>query len=270
METHSTISKVDRFVVWLSKHWLLVVNSFLAILVITPLLAPLFMKLGWNIPGKTIYWVYSFLCHQLPERSYFLFGPKISYSLSEIQITWPFSNDATVLRQFIGNESFGWKIAWSDRMVSMFTSSWIFAILWSLLKSKVKPLPFWGLLILFLPLVVDGTTHLISDFAGLGLGFRDTNSWLLFLTNNSISPSFYSGDAWGSFNAWMRLLTGVLFGFGTVWYAFPLLNEMFINFGEEIKSKQKYRTLYLDKKLRLLQLYSEAKQEDVNSNNMCE
>lgn len=266
MKTHSSTSEVDHFVVWLSRHWLFVVICFLTILVITPLLAPLFMKLGWNIPGKIIYLIYSFLCHQLPERSYFLFGPKISYNLSEIQAVWPFSNDGALLRQFIGNGSFGWKIAWSDRMVSMFTSLWIFAILWSLLKSKVKPLPFWGLLVLFLPLIVDGTTHLISDFGGLGLGFRDTNSWLVSLTNDSIFPAFYSGDAWGSFNAWMRLGTGVLFGFGTVWYAFPLLNEMFINFGEEIKRKQKYRTLYHDEKLRLLRLYSEAKHEDVKIN----
>jgi len=266
METHSTTtSKIDCFIVWLSRHWLFIINFLLAILVIAPITAPLFMKLGWNIPGRTIYWIYSFLCHQLPERSYFLFGPKISYSLSEIQSVWPFSNDATILRQFIGNESFGWKIAWSDRMVSMFASLWIFAILWSSLKSKIKPLPFWGLLTLFLPLIIDGTTHLISDFAGLGLGFRDTNSWLLFLTNNPISPSFYSGDAWGSFNAWMRLMTGVLFGFGTVWYTFPILNEMFKNFLEEIKIKQKYQTIYRDEKMRLLQLDVEAKPEDITS-----
>lgn len=265
METHSTTSKVDRFVVLLSRHWLFIINCLLAILVITPLLAPLFMKLGWNIPGRAIYWIYSFLCHQLPERSYFLFGPKISYSLSEIQLAWPFSNDATILRQFIGNESFGWKIAWSDRMVSMFSSLWIFAILWALQKNKHKPFPFWGLLVLFLPLIVDGTTHLISDIAGFGQGFRDTNSWLQSLTNNSISTSFYSGDAWGSFNAWMRLVTGVLFGFATVWYAFPLLNEMFNNFLEEIKIKQKYQTVYHDEKVRLLQLNVMPRNEDVTS-----
>lgn len=267
METYSTTtSKIDRFVVWLSRHWLFVINFLLAILVITPITAPLLMKLGWNIPGRTIYWIYSFLCHQFPERSYFLFGPKISYSLSEVQSVWPFSNDATILRQFIGNESFGWKIAWSDRMVSMFTSLWIFAILWPLLKGKSKPLPFWGLLVLFLPLIIDGTTHLISDFAGLGLGFRDTNSWLQALTNNSIALSFYSGDAWGSFNAWTRLVTGVLFGFATVWYAFPYLDEMFINFGDEIKEKHKYQTLYRDEKLRLLRLYTEVNHEEVNIN----
>ncbi len=259
METYSKKANIARFALWLSRHWLFVLNSFLTILVIMPILAPLFMKLGWNIPGKMVYLVYSFLCHQLPERSYFLFGSKVSYSLPELQSVWPYSNDPTILRQFIGNDTFGWKIAWSDRMVSMFSSMWIFAILWSLIKGKIKPLPFWGLLILYIPLMIDGTTHLVSDFSGLGLGFRDTNGWLLSLSNNAFSPSFYSGDAWGSFNAWARLVTGVLFGFATVWFAFPYLDELFINLCKEIREKQKYQTLYHDQKLRLLSMTSEAK-----------
>jgi len=60
----------------------------------------------------------------------------------------------------------------------------------------------------------------------LGLGFRDSNSWLLALTNNRL-PLVYAGDALGSFNSWARLITGVLAGVGIVWFAFPQVERSF-------------------------------------------
>jgi hypothetical protein len=77
-------------------------------------------------------------------------------------------------------------------------------------------------------MAVDGTSHLISDLAGIGQGFRDSNVWLAALTNHALPPGFYAGDAWGSFNSLMRLLTGILFGLGIVWFGFPYLDDFFI------------------------------------------
>jgi hypothetical protein len=71
---------------------------------------------------------------------------------------------------------------------------------------------------------IDGTTHFLSDITGIGQGFRYTNAWLAALTNNAFPSSFYIGDALGSFNSWMRLLTGVFFGIGVVWFGFPYLD----------------------------------------------
>jgi len=78
-----------------------------------------------------------------------------------------------------------------------------------------------------LPMALDGTSHLISDFWGIGQGFRDTNLWLAILTNHLFPSSFYIGDAWGSFNSLMRLLTGLSFGLGLVWFGFPYLDDSF-------------------------------------------
>ncbi|MCX6079548.1 MAG: DUF2085 domain-containing protein [Chloroflexi bacterium] len=195
--------------------------------VLLPFLAPALMAIGWNGLGKAIYFIYSFLCHQLPERSYFLFGPKFTYSLSEVQAAWQNTTNPLILRQFIGNPEMGWKVAWSDRMVSMFTSVWIFGLLWYPLRRRLPSLSMWGLALFLLPMALDGTTHFISDFWGIGQGFRDTNLWLAVLTNHAFAPMFYSGDAWGSFNSLMRLLTGVSFGLGIVWFGFPYLNDSF-------------------------------------------
>jgi len=243
VEHVNVYSKTDRVIHGLGRHWISVVIILLGLYVIVPFLAPVFMAGGWTIPAKVIYLVYSFLCHQLPERSYFLFGPRISYSLPEIQSVWQNANNMLILRQFVGNAQMGWKVAWSDRMVSMFTSLWVFSMLWGIFKQKIKPLPWWGLFLLLLPLAVDGITHAISDLAGIGQGFRDTNTWLAALTNNSLPAGFYAGDAWGSFNAWMRLITGVFFGLGIVWFGFPYIDEAFTNSWQAVEDKYQYGAL---------------------------
>lgn len=211
----------NRLFFFITRNWLLVFSLMYGLFVGLPFLPPILMQIGWIGPAKIIYILYSLLCHQLPQRSFFLFGSQSMYPLSEIQANWQNSTNPLILRQFIGNPEFGWKVAWSDRMVSMFTSVLIFAWFWWLLRKKLNPLPIWGLVLLLLPMVVDGTTHFISDWAGLGQGFRDTNIWLVSLTNNAFTPSFYAGDALGSFNSWMRFVTGVLFGVGIVLFSFP-------------------------------------------------
>lgn len=214
----------------LSHHWLAIFLSAYGIWVFTPFLAPLWMHIGWTGAGKAIYFIYSFFCHQLPERSFFLFGQKSMYSLAEIQAASQSGLNPLVLRKFIGNETLGWKIAWSDRMISFYTSIWFFAVLWMLIRRRLRTLPWWGFLLLLLPLIIDGMTHAISDFAGIGQGFRDTNQWLAMVTNHSLLGTFYAGDALGSFNSILRLFTGLLAGLGTVWFAFPYLEA---SFGEE-------------------------------------
>jgi hypothetical protein len=97
-------------------------------------------------------------------------------------------------------------------------------------------------------MMVDGGTHAISDLAGIGLGFRDTNQWLVALTNNALPVSFYAGDALGSFNSWARFISGLLAGLSITWLLFPYifqsqnLNQKLdtINYGavlEQIKNK---------------------------------
>jgi uncharacterized membrane protein len=206
---------------------MLVFSLLLGIYIGLPFLAPVFMKIGWSGPGRVIYFIYSWLCHQLPERSFFLFGPKFTYSLSEVQNAWQNTINPVVLRQFIGNPEMGWKVAWSDRMVSMFASLWLFGLLWWLLRRRLKPLPWWGLILLLLPMAIDGTSHFFSDMEGIGQGFRDYNAWLAMLTNLALPTTFYAGDAWGSFNSLMRLVTGVLFGLGIVWFGYPYMDKAF-------------------------------------------
>ncbi len=210
---------------WIKRLWFPWFLTVYGVFVALPFLAPVFMQWGWEAAARWIYTFYSFLCHQLPQRSFFLFGPKLMYSLEEIQAVWP-ANAPMVLRQFIGTPEMGWKVAWSDRMVSMYTAVWFFALLWWPLRRKLRPLPWWGLVLFLLPMAIDGTTHFISDLiSGVDQGFRYTNEWLAVLTNNAFPETFYRGNQLGSFNSWMRLLTGVLFGIGVVWWFFPMVQQ---------------------------------------------
>lgn len=223
---------------FLIRNWIVPVSLVLGIYLGLPFLAPVFMHLGIDWAGRGIYTIYSLLCHQLPERSFFLFGSKFTYSLAEIQAAWRNTNNPLLLRQFIGNQLMGWKVAWSDRMVSMFASMWLLGILWWPMRKNLKQLPLWGLVIFLLPMLIDGGSHLVSDLAGIGQGFRDSNLWLAGLTQHFFSTAFYSGDAWGSFNSLMRILTGFLFGIGIVWYTYPYLDKMMTNLAGPILGNQ--------------------------------
>jgi hypothetical protein len=101
----------------------------------------------------------------------------------------------------------------------------LFGVAWRLLKRWIPKLPWWGFILLMMPMTVDGTSHLVSDLAGIGQGFRDSNAWLAALTDQVFPPGFYVGDGLGSFNSWMRLATGVLFGLGVVWFGFPYIDD---------------------------------------------
>lgn len=216
---------LDRFVLGLAQHWLGYVSLLLGILVLTPFLAPALMAIGATDPANAIYGFYSLLCHQLPQRSFFLFGHKVSYSLAEIARAYPYGNIAD-LRQFIGNEAMGWKVAWSDRMVALYGSVWMGGLLYGLLRGRLPRLSLkaW-LLLAILPISVDGISHMINDaITGFnGTGFRDTNAWLQFLTGNLLPAEFYAGDALGSFNNLARLITGILTGLTSVWLLYPFV-----------------------------------------------
>jgi uncharacterized membrane protein len=212
----------------LASRWFEIFLVMYGLWVWLPWLAPVLMHVGWNAAGTTLYFIYSLFCHQLPERSFFLFGRMPTYSLAEIQAAWQNTTNPFILRGFIGNQIMGWKIAWSDRMISLYTSIWLFALAWWPVRRKVRLLPWWGFVLLLLPIALDGGTHAVSDLAGIGRGFRDANQWLAAFTNNTLPSSFYAGDALGSFNSWMRLVTGLLAGLGVVWFAFPHVETSFV------------------------------------------
>jgi len=219
---------VDRLAAAIERHWLgLLLGGMLAVTLL-PFLAPVLMAAGWSAAGKLLYTLYTPFCHQLPQRSWFLFGEKLTYTLAEISSVYP-STDPWQLRSFYGAPETGWKVAWSDRMISFYTMTPVFGLLYAALgRGRLRPISWRILVIALLPMTLDGTTHILSDLiSGVSNGgFRDTNVWLTALTNNAF-PAFYTGDHLGTFNWWARLATGLLAAWGVAFFAFPWLDRLF-------------------------------------------
>jgi uncharacterized membrane protein len=240
--TRDVVIFIDRLVLGLSRHWLLIAGLVLGAWVLLPWLAPVLMAAGLEDGARLIYAFYSPQCHQLPQRSYFLFGPRLMYPMADINAAWPYTSHLR-LRQFIGTPEMGYKVAWSDRMVSLYIPLFVGALLFALARWRSRkerpwrPLSVRRWLLALVPIFVDGVTHMISGAIHPVYGFRDSNAWLARLTGEVFAPTFYAGDAIGSFNWWMRLVTGLLAGLATVWLVYPHVAEAFAEIRESLESK---------------------------------
>jgi uncharacterized membrane protein len=205
--TRQLVIAADRFIYWLSKRWLSVFNTLAFLYVGLPFLAPTLMYLGAERAASFIYTMYSPLCHQLPQRSWFLFGPQIAYRLPELmnlardEVTDAFSSG------FVGNEALGYKVAFCQRDVAIYGAIFIFGLVYGLLRRRwnVRPLPWWAYILLGLvPMGLDGGYQFLS--------------YALPLIFPSIALEPYETTPL------MRLITGALFGWATVWLAYPYVH----------------------------------------------
>ena len=214
------ITTADHISNWLSKHYLALLNLFMALYVGLPFLAPTLMKTGADLPARVIYTVYSPLCHQFGFRSFFLFGEQPYYPLTEAglkdiqsfdQITGlkdlsnPASIDRLKAREFIGNPQVGYKVALCERDVAIYFGILLFGLIFSLTKRRIPPMH-WALwLVIGIgPIGLDGFSQLFSQF---------NFPWLAqFLVYRESTP-------------FLRVLTGLLFGLSTAWFAYPYIEE---------------------------------------------
>ncbi len=200
---------VDRFVFWFSKHWLALFNTFFLLYVGLPILAPVLMHLGVEGPAKILYTVYRPLCHQLPQRSFFLFGPQSTYSVSElIERSVQDVGLGMAARAFVGNGAIGFKIGLCQRDVAIYGLILLFGLLFGLLRPvwKIAPLRWWVYIgIGVMPMLLDGGYQFISYAA------------TMFWPDGPIAPHETTPA--------MRVITGSLFGLATVWLSYPIVQE---------------------------------------------
>jgi len=229
--TRATVIFLQKAILFLARYWFLLTNLAALTILAAGLLAPTFMALDRPEAGQALYRFLAPHNHQLPQRSYFLFGPKLSYSLEEILA---FGADPQNLEAFTGNTRIGFKMALNHRMTAIFVAILLGGLGWGLANER----PRWGLvglLLLSLPLLADGFSHLISERSGLG--FRETNDWAVWLTGNTFSTQFYQGTAIGSLNWALRTLTGFLFGLGLVWFLYGYLSHRFATIRARLEAR---------------------------------
>jgi uncharacterized membrane protein len=210
-EKSSKFTVSDRFSLWFSDHYMIVFNAIVLLYVGVPFLAPIFMHFGWTQPANVIYKIYSFLCHQLAFRSFFLFGKQAVYPRILSNLHYPImyeflvhhlTIDVVEARAYLGNATVGYKIALCQRDIAMYGSFFLFGVIFAFFKSRIKPLKMWIWILLgILPIAIDGG----SQLPALGLDIK----WL---------PARESTPL-------LRVITGILFGVFTAWYLYPMVED---------------------------------------------
>lgn len=165
-------SFADRFGRLLVTRWSLLLSGLLAIYAGLPWLSPLLRSWGFERTGQAIFAMYRTLCHQLPERSFFIGQNQVCYC---------------------------------HRCTALYTSLLVMSVIFSIGRWQ-RAISNRLLLLLTLPIAIDGTRHLINDLLP-GLGLRADVS------------------AVGSLNFWLRIITGTLFAIGVVLWAYPRLQR---------------------------------------------
>ena len=215
----------DRFTFWFSQKYMLVFILIISIYVGTPFIAPVLMEAGMDTPARIIYMIYSPLCHQLAFRSWFLFGEQPVYPLeiAHVDDLVPYEEytnqtkvDLLGARNFVGNETMGYKVALCERDVAIYVALLIFAIVFVISGRKIRGLPWYlWIAIGLVPIGLDGLSQLPSLASGL----------IPFIPIIRESTPI------------LRTITGVLFGFCTGWYMFPLIEESMNETSQIVKNK---------------------------------
>lgn len=182
---------IDRMVHWVARHWLAIFSVALFLYIAVPTSAAVLMQVGATGPARMIYALYRGLCHELPERSYFLFGPQATYSLDELQADGVLPGETLLQRpQYVGDHDHGYKIALCQRDMAIYGSMLVAGLVYGLARRRrpIAPIKLAVFALFLIPIAVDGLSQLP--------GWRESN-WVL------------------------RTITGTLFGVGVILLAYP-------------------------------------------------
>ena len=179
------LNRVVRLIVL---HWLMVVNSVVAVYALLPVVAPVLMATGHPGLGRLLHTLYGLTCHQLPERSFFLLGSRLTYTLRQLQ---ELLGPAVPLR-YPGDAIVGYKVVVCERDVATYLAFLAAGMAFALIRHRLRPLPLRAFLMLCLPMAVDGLGQLVGLWE---------STW------------------------WSRVATGTLFSVACVWLAYPKIES---------------------------------------------
>ena len=201
--------KQDKLTDFFNQNYILIFAFVFVFIPGISILAPVLMHLNLAVPAKLIYWIFRFACHQLPYRSFFLFGSQPYYPLAEANmgknivtfeqaIQNPEMKFAEI-KAFIGNSEMGYKTALCQRDIAIYLSIALCCIVFMISKNRIPRLH-WSLWIVLglIPIAVDGFSQMLST--------------IVPFINRESTPM-------------IRVLTGALFGFMTSWFLIPYLEK---------------------------------------------
>jgi uncharacterized membrane protein len=205
-------SKREKFALWFSKNYAWVVSLVILVFMGSAFLPPIFASNGNNALANMGYKFYSLLCHQLAFRSYFILGEQYAYPrelahvdslLTYEDVTGKSATDIRYARDFFGDNNLGYKLALCERDIAIYAGLGLFGLFFQFSGKKLKHIPWYvWLLIAVVPIAIDGGSQLPALAEG----------WPAWMPIRESTP-------------FLRTITGALFGIGTAWYVFPLMEE---------------------------------------------
>lgn len=190
MEGRAGRSRAVTLLEAIRRHWLPAVNLAVAVFVGLPFLAPLLLAAGYDGPANAIYASYQVVCHQWAFRSFFLFGPALTYGPDVLAgHVGPHA-----MYGFLGSDTLGYKMAFCERDTAIYLAVLLAGLAYGRLRDRLTGLGLAAYSLLILPMALDGFTQLF--------GWRESTPEL-------------------------RVLTGALFGLASVWLIYPRIDALF-------------------------------------------
>ncbi len=231
--TPEVASRSDRIMYSFARHWLLFFGTVVLLYVGLPFLAPVLMHLGLTGPASVIYKIYYPVCHQLPYRSWFLFGPQVAYTRTYFeQVTGINTFSPTGLfeaKDFLGTPGMGYKVAFCQRDVAIYAGLLLGSVIFGMVRARgVRPIS-WLLWIAIgvVPIGLDGFSQLLSELPTL-----------VIMPNPLWNPA---NPLWRESTPLLRTLTGGLFGFMLVWMSYPYIEDSMLDIRAQLQRRFGWR-----------------------------
>ena len=143
----------------LLRYWAHLLTGVLGLIVFITLLIPFLSYLGLDAIAKPLFFALHAICAQIPSHSFYILGHQLGMCV---------------------------------RNLFIYGSMFVGALVFLLSKKRLPGIPWWVLVLMILPMALDGTTQMV--------GWRES-TWVL------------------------RMITGTLFGLGSIWFALPLMQK---------------------------------------------
>ena len=123
------IREARRGVAFLARHWLAVANTWFLLVLLGAVAVPATRASGLDWLADNLFAAYHLVCHQLPSRSFYLFGHQMAFC---------------------------------ERDVAIYGSMSAAGIVFAVARNRLQPLPWKWYLASLIPIGIDGFTQLFG------------------------------------------------------------------------------------------------------------
>jgi uncharacterized membrane protein len=216
----------NRQILWLARHWLAVFNGFFLLYGGLAFLAPVLLAAGYPGAANTLYGLFRATCHQLPSRSYFVWGEQVAICHRDVAIYGAF---------LLGGLGYNF------------------------VRPHLKPPQLRWYVFALWPIALDAGLQLASDWLDNGVSMGAL--WAIGLIALSLTSAIlhrFKYLTWHSFlyfsagplaliylkyfgpyqsDLFRRTLSGLIFALASVWLAYPYLEDAFQDIRRQVSAK---------------------------------